>query len=90
MPMTPEEFLKLWVENEEQAPDGFTEVADSGWEQEHKTQHCETVYQETSSGRFFGVYQTRSGSYHSDWYYEDPSCCEVRPESKTTIVYRNT
>lgn len=69
-----------------------------GWEfeeegdftQDHKYQYCTSVIKHIASGRCFVVNCSRSGSYHTDWYYTyDSDPCEVKKVEKVvkTIVW---
>lgn len=44
----------------------------SDWTQDYKYQHTTTIFKHVPSGRYFRVSQTRSGSYHTDFYYNLP------------------
>lgn len=61
-------------------------VCESDWVSDHKYQFKETVYK--FNDRYFEVSETRTGSHHSDYYYEDPEIYEVVPKqvTKTTWV----
>lgn len=85
--MTPAEFLQLYEQEDGEAPHGFTCVEDGHWVQEHKYQHATNVYRCDTTGRHFAVHLGRSGSYHSDWYYDDPDCNEVWPVTRTVTYY---
>lgn len=69
-----------------------------GWEfevegeftQDHKYQYCTSVIKHIASGRCFEVSCSRSGSYHTDWYYTyDSDPYEVKKVEKVvkTIVW---
>lgn len=85
--LTATTFLALWQAADCEAPDGFTQVHQSDWEQDMKDQTRETVYRHDESGRFFEVYENRRGAYWSDWDYGEPGCQEVVPETRTVTVY---
>ena len=42
------------------------------WVQDYKYQSSTMILRHTPSNRFFQVNQSRSGSYHTDWYYSPP------------------
>lgn len=52
--------------------DYLEEVEDDDWTQDHKYQHRQVVYYSTKHDVHVAVNETRSGSYHSDWYYNEP------------------
>lgn len=71
-------------------PDGdFVEVADGDWTQDCKYQHSETVVQHVPTGRYFEIHNSRSGSYHTDWYYSTAEVFEVERVEKvvTTVTW---
>lgn len=70
--------------------EGWEFEVEGDWCQDHKYQMVINVIKHIESGRFFEVYGSRSGSYHSDWYYTyDNDPCEVKPVEKVikTIVW---
>lgn len=79
-------LLKEFGEGDDEHED-LTEVESEGWEQDGKYQSCATVYRHEPTGRFVCINQSRSGSYHSDWYYDDPTICEVVPEVVSITRY---
>lgn len=67
-------------------PEEFTLLVESDWTQDHKYQTSAPIVQHRDSGRMFCVSRSRSGSYHSDWYYSDAYVTEVRKVQKTIVV----
>lgn len=67
-------------------PEGFTLVVEGNWSQEHKQQYAEHIVMHSPSGRHFSLEQARSGSYHSDWYYEETYVDEVQKVTETVVV----
>ena len=66
--------------------DGVYTVIDSGdWVDDGKYQYQQTVIRDKSTDRYFAVSQSRSGSYYSDFEYDDPEICEVSPVEYTAI-----
>jgi uncharacterized protein (UPF0248 family) len=47
----------------------FEVVAAEEWTQDYKYQTCSVVYKHLPSGDFYQAHWSRSGSYHTDWYY---------------------
>ena len=60
-------------------------VEEGNWISEGKFEICETVlkYKE----KFFSMMQSRSGSYWTDYNYNDPYFLEVEPKVITKTVY---
>lgn len=54
------------------------EVESEDWVQEGKYQYCQTVHFSTKHNVYIAVNHTRSGSYHSDWYYNEPDVSIVK------------
>lgn len=67
-------------------PEEFTVVEEGDWTQEHKYQSAEHIIKHKLSGRHFCVSQSRSGSYHSDWYYGESDLSEVKQVTETITV----
>lgn len=75
-----EEMLSLWKEGSWDECRKRSQIVNCdmyGWEfaeegdftQDHKYQYCTSVIRHIQSGRCFEVSCSRSGSYHTDWYY---------------------
>lgn len=79
-----EEFKREWIATEGEV--GLC-VEEGDWEQDHKYQYNTSVYE--YEGVYVQVNQSRSGSYHSDWYYNDPTFTKVVPRKviKEFTVY---
>lgn len=69
-------FLKHFLDNDEEPEDAEC-VEEGEWVSEHKYQMRDDVWK--WKDKFFMISQSRSGSYHTDYYYDDPECCEVKP-----------
>jgi hypothetical protein len=67
-------------------PEVIEIIQEGDWKQEHKYQYSETIVK--FEDKYYSVNQSRSGSYHSDWYYNDPDVYEV--ERKEEIVTKVT
>lgn len=89
--MTPEELVELWnnsssddsdgrrsVFHADDYFDGWELVDEDDWTQDHKYQHSSRVVKHIESGRCFSFNASRSGSYHSDWYYSWDDMVEVK------------
>jgi hypothetical protein len=66
---------------EDELPEDFEIVEDDDWTQDHKYQHCTQIFKD-GEGNFFSVTNSRSGSYHTDWYYQEPHVEQVKRVEK--------
>jgi hypothetical protein len=66
---------------EDELPEDFTLVEDDDWTQEHKYQYHVAIYKD-GEGNYFQIQNTRSGSYHTDWYYGEPYINQVKRVEK--------
>jgi len=64
-------------------PEGFNLVEDDDWTQDYKYQVNACVYEK--DGEFFRISNSRSGSYHTDWYYDTASVEQVRKVEKVVV-----
>ncbi|ANA49422.1 ribonucleotide reductase [Salmonella phage vB_SnwM_CGG4-1] len=58
------------------------EVETKDWVQEHKYQRRQSIYYSTKHDVYIAVNETRSGSYHSDWYYIAPNVSLVEKHER--------
>lgn len=66
---------------------GWDYVDEGDWTQDHKYQNVEHVIQHLKSGRCFMVFASRSGSYHTDWYYTyDNAPIEVKEVKRVVTL----
>jgi hypothetical protein len=56
-------------------------VEEGDWVQDHKYQHCTTIVKD-KEGNYFQFENSRSGSYHTDWYYNPPTIYQVKRVEK--------
>ncbi|NVZ18545.1 hypothetical protein HX794_02695 [Pseudomonas costantinii] len=65
----------------------FELIEEGEWTQDHKYQHCDFIVKHTETGKFYEFSISRSGSYHTDWYYsyedEEADLTEVQKVTKT-------
>ena len=54
------------------------------WTQDGKYQYHTAVLK--FDDKYFTIYNIRSGSYHSDWYYGVPYVSEVKPVTKVVTT----
>lgn len=69
--------------------DYLEEIESDEWTQNHKHQYRQVIYWSTKHAVFIAVNESRSGSYHTDWHYDEPDVSVVRKEEKVvtqTIV----
>lgn len=64
---------------------GDYEIIEEGdWEQDHKYQHATHIV------KFMGVYlavnESRSGSYHTDWFYGDTHIAIIERKEEVKVV----
>ena len=85
------ELLGLYKKGE--VDHGFKLIDRGEWIDDGKYSHKEMIFQHIESGKFYRLFDSRSGSYHSDYYYvsedwkDDVELTEVRPVEKTIVVY---
>lgn len=70
-------------------PEDFGDLEETPWGQYCKYQLTSWFIKHQPTGRYFKVNQSRSGSHHTDWYYNEPVAFEVRKIEKvvTTTVW---
>jgi hypothetical protein len=68
--------------------EGIEIVEEDDWTQEHKYQYKDTYFK--YKDHFFCLSESRSGSYHTDWYYNEPDVYEVKRITKVveTTVWK--
>lgn len=60
---------------------GLKTVVAGEWVQDGKYQYHEEIVQD-NEGNYFCINNNRSGSYHTDWYYGEPSVSQVKRVEK--------
>ena len=58
------------------------EVELGEWIDDGKYSHCSDIYQD-DVGNHFEINNSRSGSYHTDYYYNEPDVYQVIPKVET-------
>jgi len=86
--MTSLELLKSGIRperfyGEDDIPEEFNLVSDDDWTQDCKYQFNDCVYEK--DGEFFQISNSRSGSYHTDWYYDTASVQQVKKVEKVVV-----
>lgn len=69
------------------AYDRWVIVEQGDWISEGKYENRAAVYKHQETGRFFEVRDSRSGSYYSDYYWNDPEAVEVIAQQVTVTQY---
>lgn len=79
------EILEIYDEVGTDA-DEFKLQEESGWSDEGKYSYydCVVEYKE----RFFKITQSRSGSYFTDYHYDDPEITEVTRREERVVITR--
>lgn len=71
---------------EDELPEDFVLVDDDDWTQDHKYQYLCQIFKD-GEGNYFCINNSRSGSYHTDWYYGTPDISQVkRVENEVTKI----
>lgn len=65
-------------------PEDWELVSEGDWIHEGKYQHEESIV--TKNGKYFRIMNSRSGSYHTDWYYDEPQVYEVERIEKIVVT----
>lgn len=78
-----DKLLAIWDEtygdgDEEQ---GLTIVEEGEWIDDGKYSYRNTIVK--WNDKFWNISESRSGSYHTDYYYNDPEAYEVTPRTET-------
>lgn len=81
--LTEEESSDIfWDDHEE-----YNSVYESDWVQEHKYQFGIKIVQNKETKKFYQLDIGRSGSYHTDWYYNYPEeMYEVKLVQETKVI----
>lgn len=95
MKIDKELYNELSFSSEGESFEGFTVIEEGEWVVDGKYEHKRTVVQHDESQRYFALYESRSGSYFSDYHYDEietdsegmVELDEVFPEEVTTIQY---
>lgn len=83
------EEMKEAFQEEEWKGLGFLLVEEGEWVNNYKDYDIkESIYKHVGSGKFYAYYDSRSGSYYSDYEYDSPDeLVEVTPVETKTITY---
>ena len=79
--MSLEKVLEIYNEDSWGLEDYIVDKTDSDWVQEHKYQYRSYIIK-FEDGKFYQINESRSGSYHSDWYYNPAEIFEVERQEK--------
>ncbi|AFC21786.1 ribonucleotide reductase [Cronobacter phage vB_CsaM_GAP32] len=64
----------------------FVTVKEGDWIDEGKYSYCDWTFFFPELNVYVHCSQSRSGSYYSDYYYDDPDFSFVEPYTKTIVV----
>lgn len=76
-----DKILYLW-DNEDES---LVVVEKGRWKVSSKYEHKTTIV--SYEGKYYGIDQSRSGSYYSDYHYDDPEAYEVTPVQVMKTVW---
>lgn len=62
----------------------FGIVNEGEWTQDHKNQYQTTIV--LFDGDYFSIDQSRTGSYHTDWFYRDTYIQLVERKTETRVI----
>lgn len=81
-------YLPTW-----DLPEEFELIEEGDWVQEHKFQYSESIVKHKPTDTYWGLGSSRSGSYHTDWYYDATQIDQVERHeevvTKTLVTWRN-
>lgn len=80
--MNKQEVLDLYIDES----DDLVELSQGDWIQDHKYQYRETIVQVRATGEHYMITDNRSGSYHTDWCYDESYINKVRPVEKQVTI----
>lgn len=64
----------------------FITIEDGDWVDEGKYSYCDWIFFFPDLNVYVQCQQSRSGSYYSDYYYDDPEFCFVEPHTETRVI----
>lgn len=64
----------------------FEVVEEGDWVSEHKYEFCQIIVKEIGTDNYFAIDLSRSGSYFTDYYYDDPEFSRVKRVEETKVV----
>jgi len=70
---------------EDDLDESWKMVDEGDWTDEGKYQNCEMIVEK--NGQYFAIALGRSGSYYTDWYYDEPECYPVERKEITTVKW---
>ena len=68
--------------NEEYMTDEFEIEEEGSWEVDFKYQTCVDIWKHVPTGTYWQINNSRSGSYHTDYYYNKPHFWQVNKTEK--------
>jgi hypothetical protein len=86
--MTPIQILEMLDEDGEPITDDLILIEEGVWKNNYKDFDLkQDIYRWRPTDQFFNVCSSRSGSYYSDYEYDDPTCGEVVQKVITKTIY---
>lgn len=81
-----DKILKIYEDKwpNESDYDALKVIEEGEWVANDKWQYCTTIVE--YEGKFYEIYQARSGSHFTDYYYEPSSIQEVILKEETRVV----
>jgi hypothetical protein len=92
MKISAEDYEFLLYEDE---IEGFSIIEHGEWVVDHKYEHKRVIVQHIESSKYYALYSSRSGSYYTEYYYDElepdsegmVELEEVVPVTKTIVEY---
>lgn len=67
----------------------FSVIEDGDFVSGGKYEHKESVIKDKNTGKYYSVFQSRTGSYFTDYHFEDDlEAVEVEPVEVTETIYK--
>ena len=84
--MNEKQILAIY-DNDEYDTKVLSLVDDNEWEREYKDyQTRQRVFLHKPSKEHWLIYESRSGSYYTDYHYDEPVATRVYPKEETKVV----
>ena len=79
------ELHKRIYEAFDEETDDIEIIEQGNWEIQYKDRAClESIVK--FEGKYYSIVQNRSGSYYTDYNYDDPIITEVEPKIETVVI----
>lgn len=67
-----EEFYNRLLHDDFDEEEGFTMIEEGDWVSDYKWENKRVIVQHIETESYYAVYGSRSGSYYSDYHYDEP------------------